>query len=180
MPFPKFFESKNSLEAKRLRPKLTIARTRLEINVEVIAAAALIFAVIYLVATWATLPDKVPMHYDFGGKVDRWGSKYSLLPMIGTAVFLYALLTLFQRWPHIYNYPFALTDQNREKQYLYARQLLTVLKAEVVCMFAFLTWQTIQVARGNAANLTIWFLPVILGLIFATIIIYFIKAYRAR
>ena len=85
-----------------------------------------------------------------------------------------------QRFPHMYNYPFAITDQNHERQYLLARQLITYLKTELVCILSFIAWQTLQVARGNATDLTVWFMPLFLGFILATTVIYFIKAYRAR
>ncbi len=166
--------------AKLKQIKLEIPRTRLEIYCEVVAAATVAFVIIYLSATWTTLPDKVPTHFNFAGTPDQWGSKYSLLLLLGVTFGLYLGLSILSRFPHIYNYPFAITDENRQRQYLLARQMMTALKAEQVCLFVFITWQTISIARGNAGDLTGWFLPVFLVVVFGTIIIYFIKAYRSR
>ena len=40
------------------------------------------------------LPDTVPMHYDFSGEIDRWGSKYELLLFPGL-ILLFALFWMF-------------------------------------------------------------------------------------
>jgi hypothetical protein len=165
---------------KPKRVKLEIPRSRIEICCEVVAAVAVAFVIIYLSATWATLPDRVPTHFNFAGTPDQWGSKYSLLLLSGITFVLYAGLSILSRYPHIYNYPFAITDENRQRQYLLARQMMTALKAELILVFVFITWQTINVARGNAADLTNWFMPVFLVAVFGTIIIYFVKAKRSR
>jgi uncharacterized membrane protein len=171
---------KMTKSAVKKQPKLEMPRTGLEIYCEVVSATAVAFVLIYLTATWTTLPDKVPTHFNFAGTPDDWGSKYSLLLLVGVTFVLYLGLSILSRFPHIYNYPFALTDENRQRQYLLARQMLTALKAELVCVFVFITWQTVSVARGRAEDLTGWFLPVFLVVVFGTVILYFIKAYRSR
>ncbi|TFH64658.1 MAG: DUF1648 domain-containing protein [Candidatus Zixiibacteriota bacterium] len=179
MPFLNMFE-KIIKSARKKQPKLEIPRTRLEIYCEVVAAVAVALVFIYLSTTWTGLPDKVPTHFNFAGTPDDWGSKYSLLLLSGITFVLYAGLSILSRFPHIYNYPFAITDVNRQRQYLLARQMITALKAELVCVFVFMTWQTIGVAQGKAENLTGWFMPVFLVVVLGTVIIYFVKAYRAR
>lgn len=37
---------------------------------------------VYLAAVWHRLPEKVPMHYNFKGEVDRYGSRTELLWMV--------------------------------------------------------------------------------------------------
>lgn len=179
MPFPSMFE-KITKSARKKQPKLEMPRTGLEIYCEVIAAVAVAFVFIYLSATWTTLPDKVPTHFNFAGTPDHWGSKYSLLLLLGVTFVLYLGLSILSRFPHIYNYAFAITDENRQRQFLLARQMLTALKTELVCVFVFITWQTVNVARGRAGDLTGWFMPVFLVVVFGTVIVYFIKAYRSR
>jgi uncharacterized membrane protein len=174
---------KNSADkavTKPKRVKLEMPRTRMEIYCEVVAAAAVAFLFIYLSATWATLPDKIPTHFDFAGTPDHWGSKYSLLLLVGVTIVLYVGLSILTRFPHIYNYPFAITDENRRQQYSLARNMVTALKAELVCVFVFMTWQTVNVACGRAGDLTGWFMPAFLLIVFGTVIIYFVKAYRSR
>ncbi|MBX9807958.1 MAG: SdpI family protein [Flavobacteriaceae bacterium] len=44
---------------------------------------------IYLAYLWNSLPDKVPIHWDYRGEINGWGTKYSLIGL----VFLLPVLT---------------------------------------------------------------------------------------
>lgn len=165
---------------KSFQRKEDIPRSRLEIICEAVAAVVMISVFLYVIATWTSLPDKVPTHFNFAGEPDQWGGKASLLLLMGVTAVLYAGLSLLTRFPHIFNYPCTITDQNRRRQYLLARQMLTALKTELVLVFSFINWQTIAVARGAATDKTGWFTPVLLIVVFGTIGIYFRQACRYR
>jgi uncharacterized membrane protein len=48
---------------------------------------------IYLAYLWNSLPEKVPIHWDYKGGIDDWGTKYSLLGLIFLLpVFTYVLM----------------------------------------------------------------------------------------
>lgn len=50
---------------------------------------------VYLLIIWNSLPEQVPMHYDFHGNIDGYSSKNTLLSFsMGIPVFVYALFTL--------------------------------------------------------------------------------------
>ena len=61
--------------------------------------------VMYLVATWGNLPERVPIHFNVHGIPDRYGKKGSLLlePILGLLIL--ALLMFCQRFPQWWNYP---------------------------------------------------------------------------
>jgi hypothetical protein len=162
------------------RPRLNIPRTQLELFCELFAAAAVIWLTLYLLVTWGSLPVSIPVHFNVAGEANRWGSRNGLLFLYGVLAAMYAGLSMLQRFPHICNYPFDLTSQNVRQQYLLARQLLVFLKTEVVGNLAFITWQTLQVARGRSQTLGGWFAPVFLLMIFGTIAWYIIAARKAR
>lgn len=67
---------------------------------------------------YRTLPKRIPVHFDFGGKADSFGSKiYSFLtPLLGTA--LYFLFVYSLRHPETANFPVAITKENRDVQFL--------------------------------------------------------------
>ena len=135
---------------------------------------------VYLIAIWASLPAIIPVHFNFAGQVDRWGSRKVLFSTSAVMLAMYIGLSILQRFPHIYNYPFGLTPENVHRQYRVARQLLTVIKTEVVCLFAFIQWQTVSVARGSGETLGIWFLPVMMLVLFGTIAYYLVQAFKAK
>jgi hypothetical protein len=178
MPDPTVIESATGLKGQR--PRLQIPRTQLEIYCEIIAAVILISLTAYLVMNWSLLPSKIPVHFNFAGQTDRWGSRIGLLPLYGMTVALYAGFNMLQRFPHIYNYPFGLTNQNIHRQYQLARQLLTLIKTEIVCFLAFIEWGIMQVAKERSPALGIWLTPVMLLAILGAIVYYFVQASKAR
>jgi uncharacterized membrane protein len=48
---------------------------------------------IYLAYLWSSLPEKIPIHWDYKGEINGWGTKYSLLGLIFLLpVFTYVLM----------------------------------------------------------------------------------------
>jgi uncharacterized membrane protein len=168
------------IEGMGQRPRLNIPRTQLEIGCEIIAAASLVSLAIYLAAIWTKLPAQIPVHFNIMGQPDRWGSRNELFQLFGVMAALYASLSILQRLPHIYNYPFGLTSQNVYRQYQLARQLLIRIKTEIVGIFSFIQWTIMQVDRERSHALGISFLLIMMLAIFGTIAIYFIQASKAK
>lgn len=162
------------------RPKFNIPRTPVELLLQVVAFAGLVMVFFFVIQSWSALPDIIPTHFNAAGQVDSRGSKSTLLILPATITFLYLMLTILEYFPHTYNYPFRITPQNAERQYLLARLLLTWMKAELALIMAYLQWGWIQTALGRSEGLNILFLPVILIVVFGTLVIYFRQAYRAR
>jgi hypothetical protein len=161
------------------RPRLNIPRTQLEICCEIIAAISLACLAVYLVATWTKLPAQIPVHFNVMGQPDLWGSRNTIFPLLGVVAFLYAGLSVLQRFPHIYNYPFGLTPQNIYRQYQLARQLLTLIKTEIVCLFSLIQL-TILVAGERSHAFRISFLLIMMIAILGTIAGYFVQASKAK
>lgn len=54
--------------------------------------------ILYLAVVWPSLPDTVPLHWNFKGEIDRWGSKNVLLAVVvGINLFMYALMLILPR-----------------------------------------------------------------------------------
>ncbi len=162
------------------RPRLEIPLSQTEVFLDLISAAVAVCFSLYLAAVWKTIPAMIPAHFNFAGRVDRWDSKNTLLLLHGITVALYVGLSVLQRFPNVCNYPFKLTPGNIRQQYRIARQLIIALKAIVVCQLAFIEWQSIQIAQGNAVGMYPWSMPFFMILIFGTIVVYFVLALKAR
>lgn len=154
------------------RPVLDLPRSSFEIVGELLALIGVIVTVVILLSAWPTLPDRVPTHFGVTGEPDSWGRKESVLfPLLVMMVF-YTGLTILNRFPHIFNYPRAITEENAPRQYRLARTLLTWLKAELVWIFAYIEWSIVRVAQGEATSMGVAFLPVMLIVMFGTLGIY--------
>jgi len=165
---------------KKNRPRLNIPLTRVELICELIAAAAFLGALAFLWAAWSSLPAQIPVHFNLSGQADRWGDRRNLFWEFATISGLYIGLSVLQRFPHIYNYPFELTPHNVHRQYLVARQLLAFVKAEVICFLALIEWHTVRVAGAQSPSPGAWFLLAMPICIFCTIAWYFVAASKAK
>ena len=162
------------------QPKLEIPRSQTENILEFVSGGVLLFLIIFLFQNWERIPDSIPTHFGASGKPNDWGSKYTLLLLPSILIIIYSGFTILSHYPHIYNYPFRITEENAARQYLLARTFICSLKLEIILLFTFIEWKTIQVALGYSEGLGLTFLPISLIVIFGTIGIYFWLAYKAR
>lgn len=54
---------------------MKIKNSAADIIMEVLGLIMLIGTPLYLFISWPSIPDKLPMHYNFAGEIDRWGGK---------------------------------------------------------------------------------------------------------
>ena len=166
--------------ARRKRPVLTIPPSPLELGLEFFALLVLIAIFLLLVVNLPGLPDRIPTHFDALGRPDAYGNKMSLLLLPCVSLGLYLLLTVTARFPQSFNYPWAITEENAERQYQMARTMLRGLKLELGLVMLYILWVQIQSAQNNVSGLNIAFLPIVLVMIFGTIGFYLWVAARAR
>lgn len=145
------------------------------------AALGLIVANVGWLATqYAALPDKIPTHFGLSGAPDQWGSKATLWFLLGIALFIYLLLTVISRFPQAFNFPVPVTPENRDRLASLAQEMMRWMKVELIVLFTWIEWQSVQVALGRASGLGPTFLFAVLGLVFGTVAIYIGRMFWAR
>jgi uncharacterized membrane protein len=163
-----------------IRPVIRdLERSRIDVVLEILAGAG-VFALIAIAAVYyPRLPDSIPTHYNFSGEPDAWGAKTGLLvtPLIGAV--LYAALTVLSRFPHKFNYPWAITESNARRQYILSRRMLSAVKLVLVFSFSYITWSTIRTALGNQMGLSPFFTILQIPILAVIIGHYVMKARRA-
>ncbi|MCJ7798072.1 MAG: DUF1648 domain-containing protein [Thermoleophilia bacterium] len=164
---------------KNRRPKLDIPRSGVDNIGDVVAAIGVLVLVTLTAASWATLPDSVPTHFNAAGVADAWGSKNSLLLLPAVALVMWAGLTVLARFPHAFNYVRAITPENAARQYAMGRSFVILLKAEMVWLFASIQWMTIVTARTGSAGVWASVLYVWIAAILGSSVAYVIMSYRA-
>lgn len=94
----------------RMSPRSVMQEPRGRLNAH-LANLILIALVVGLSVTWwRELPERIPVHFDFSGNVDRWGSKGTMwwafagLAVVGTAL-MYGVAGLSRRYPQLLNLP---------------------------------------------------------------------------
>ncbi|MGB9406128.1 MAG: DUF1648 domain-containing protein [Terracidiphilus sp.] len=125
------------------------------------------------------LPARIAIHFDAAGNPNGWGEP-SMLPLFpAVAVVLYLGMTLAARFPAFFNYPVAFTAENRPRLEALALDLIAWLKMEMVCLFAWIQWSIIEMARRGRGDLSAWLIPVSMGVIFATVAWFIVAMRRA-
>ncbi len=147
---------------------------------EILALTALLSTIGLVAYHWRGLPAEVPTHFGFDGRPDAWGDRIHLWwsPIIGLV--LYAALTVLARWPWLFNYPYAITADNAPTQYRLAREMLVVTKCLALFMLLWVTWVSVRAALGLATGLGQAFLVGCLAAIVLNMVVYFMRARRAR
>jgi uncharacterized membrane protein len=141
-------------------------------NLEAVSLGALVLLV------WITfraiygpdrLPDRIPTHFDFAGQPNGWGSPAMLWLFPAVAVGIYLLITLVARFPETFNYPVQVTAENRPRLEALNLSLIAWLKAEILCLFAWIQWMIVVAARQGHNGLPPVLIPVCIVAIFATV-----------
>jgi uncharacterized membrane protein len=161
------------------RPKIKPAPTAGDRNIEVLSALILTATWFLAVYAFSFLPETIPVHFDLKGNPNRFGSKANLvvLPIISTI--LYTGMTIINRYPHIFNYPVKITEENALRQYTNATKMLRVLKLVVLIVFFTIVFFTVRSASG-ATFQGIWILPFMLAVVYVPLGYFIVRAYRKK
>ncbi len=165
---------------RKNQPIIKFERSRFEFSFEILAAIGLLYGLYELMINYGSLPEQIPTHYNFSGRPDAWGSRFTLWLPVAIMAVVYALMSLLVRAPHHFNYPWKITAENAPRQYQLACLMITALKTIIVWLFTWIILTTIRLADGGEANLMPVGMYVFLGLIALVVGGYFILAYRAR
>src|SRR5690554_6089249 len=130
------------------RIKLQIPSSTFEKRLNIFTILFLVLTVIYILWSWRSLPDVVPIHFDFTGEADSWGSKWLLLPLPILSLIIFIGMSILERYPHAFNYLVEITEDNVEKQYKNGKLMMNVIKNETVLLLSLISLDIIV----NAIN----------------------------
>jgi hypothetical protein len=165
---------------KRERPRLELEPSSLERTMTVMAWLAVATAVGVVLRYWPALPAEVPQHFDARGEVEASGPRWWLLGLPLLALVLVGGTSWVMRYPHLYNFLWPITAENAKRQYELANEMLATVQAVTGWMFAALAWEVCRIALGESDPVAAYSVPLLVGLLFATLGAYFVRAYRAR
>ncbi len=143
---------------------------------EAIALLSLLALIAIPIFFYSSLPNQIPVHYDFSGTPDRFGSKASLFALPAIGLFLYLLLTTVNKYPKLFSFYNRAKAEHFAYHYGIATWMTRAIKAIVLFGLAYINWGSVQTALGKWAGLSTWFLIVFLGSLFGVIGWYLYKA----
>jgi uncharacterized membrane protein len=148
------------MSSSEIRPILKTKFRKADFVLEAIAILALIAIWVFPIITYKSLPDTIPSHFGLQGKADGWGSKSGIFVLPGICIVLFAGLTILNKYPHKFNYPAKVTEENALRLYNKGTRFIRVLKASV--MLLFLLIESFICSSAQYKQLPIWFLPLVL------------------
>ena len=108
-------------------------------------------------ATWGSAPDRIPVHWNIGGQVDRWGGKFEgLLAIPLLALGIYVLMIVLPRF-----------DPGRANYDAFAGPYAT-LRLGIIVVLAALYALIILWVRGVRVSIEVW-APLIVGALFIVV-----------
>ncbi len=129
---------------KSNRPIIKIELRLFDKILEAIALLLLICTIILVAYYYKTLPEIIPTHFNFSGKLDDYGSKSSILTLPILSALLYIGLTVLNKYPQTFNYLSEITLDNAESQYRFATRFLRVLKIIVMITFLIIIFSIVS------------------------------------
>ncbi len=161
------------------QPLLPMKKSFFEKAFDCIALLLFGVSIVYLITIWSSIPSEVPIHYNFAGEPDGWGGKWtlSILPVIGLAMWIG--LYFIEKYPHTHNY-IGLTEENKERLYKNSQLLVNVMRNEIMIFIAYMTVETVRIARGHEMVLGAWQMPLFLVILFGSIAYLFARGLRLR
>lgn len=154
-----------------MKVKTTIA----DIVLESLTLFMMVGSAVYLFVIWSSVPDKLPMHYNFAGEIDRWGGKGELFILILFNWILYLVATGVEKVPQIWNTGVKVTEENQYRIYRTLKYMIKTLKLIIVFIFTFLILTTVA-----QRNLPGWFTFVSLVLVFGDLAFWGFWLYKGR
>lgn len=154
---------------------MKIKNSPADIIMEILGLIMLIGTPLYLLIRWSSIPDKLPMHYNFAGEIDRWGGKGEILFLVVMVWILYLMISLVEHFPSIWNTGVQVTSENRARVYRTLKYMVKTLKLVMTLIFTFLIFNTVA-----GTPLPGWFTPAYLILIIGNFVFWLIRLYRVR
>lgn len=143
-------------------------------TLETLAAGANLAVIAMVVYYWPLLPERIPVHFDYLGRVDGWGGKAMLIFIAATAGFVWFCLTMAKKSKSV-NVPWKITEENKAATLELAAKLFLCLKAEIALMFCYLIDGIANCALGKKNGLDPAFLPIFLLTVFGTIGVFYFR-----
>ena len=122
------------------------------------------------------LPNEIPVKYDGNHNAISYGSKMVLLIVPFMALVLGFALRWLKNYPHIFNYPYKITERNIETQYRLAQRLVMWINIIETMMFAYLSVTGIISAQRQHSVTDMRIAVGLALLLFVAIFVYLRKA----
>lgn len=163
------------------RPILKLKNTVIEKIFNIVSLLILLSHFLYLIVNWGNIANRIPAHFNLSGEINRWSDKTELLLLPILGLIFWMVLTILEKYPHLYNYDDSkLSIENAKSYYINSRMCINLLKNEVVIIFSLINWNSINITFGNTNYLNYWSLTLICIILIITLLIFIFKGKKIK
>ncbi len=115
---------------------------------------------------WGRLESvEVPLHFNYAGVPDSWGSCGNLLvlPLVACVVCFLALYCI--RKPQLINYPVKISKENRQRLFPLGIKFVQYINIGVMLLLSYISNSSLMIALGHWTKMPVGPLYFLLGLI---------------
>lgn len=152
---------------------MKIKNTKIDWIIEIVCLLLLGGITLYLILNWSSMPDKIPMHYNIAGEIDRWGKKTEIIFIPVVSWLLYGFITLMEQFPKTWNTGVQVTEENASRVYRILKSMVKTTKLFMVIMFFYIT-----ICSITAQSMSPWSLLIEMVVIFGNLIYWMVKLFR--
>ena len=120
---------------------------------------------IYLILKFYPLTGVIPIHYNIYGTADSYGSKWTLIIWPIIALIIYAMLTILNGHPEMFNIPVKLTEKNESILVNIASRTIRIVKFFTILLFFFISIQNYEYILFKKSVINILPILLIVGII---------------
>ena len=135
------------------RPRIKVPLETLDIIIELINVTLLILLIVYTIMNYLELPETIATHFNAKGEADGYGNRPTIWLLPGIALFIYAMMLIINRVPHLHNYMVNITEENAIKNYRLSSRLVRFTNLFCLILFTLITYEIIESAKGNEFNI---------------------------
>ena len=151
------------------RPQLKIELEPIDKASELLGILGLLLLIGLPIYYFDKLPETIPRHFGANGEPDGFSGKGIIWALPAIGFIMYVGMFWLTKYPHIFNYPQQVTRENAKSLYTAGTRMVRTLNTIISCIFAYITYSTIQTALGNKSGLGTLFMLIFTIVILGTI-----------
>ena len=161
------------------QPNIDVPARKWENLGHILALLLFISLIFYIIFSFQSLPDQIPIHLNAKGEADNWGNKATILMWPLLAVPTMLLCYFLGRSPQVHNYPVKVTVENASQLYKQSRLMLALVNFEIMVMYFMFAWEFVYTAKGNP-GLGVWMLVLEIGPLLLTVFYFLFRMRKLK
>lgn len=154
-------------------------RTKYDWTLEILSFLALLWTFVPLLFQASLQDVQIPLHYNWLGRVDRWGDYTDILFFPRLALIFYITLSILEWCYKLFNFPCKVTAENANTLYRLGVLMIRSLKLTLMLMFAYSS-NTSLASIGKGIEHNEYIVCGLVTLLFTILIVYIVKMFRVK